>query len=117
MTALLVISASKSQPHFVKRRHAYGEHLIGNRYCYVREEHNSPTYMRRDKGRIQLLQQCLDDIRSLHLDPTATIFAAEQEHEESVEAFLKRGHQLPLSTSTGHWCELNTAQYRAVDFR
>ncbi len=117
MTALLVISTGKPQPLFVKRRHAYDEHIFGSRYCYVREEHNSPTLIRREGDRIQIMQQGLEDIRSLQPDPSATVFAIEQKHQESLEALLRRGHELPLIKSAGHWCQLNTAQYRAVDFR
>ncbi|WP_397405019.1 hypothetical protein [Phenylobacterium sp.] len=116
MTALLVISTSKPQPHLVKRRYAYREHIFGDRYCYVREEHNSPDLMRRDKDRIEIMPKCLEDIRSIQPDPTATVFAIEQNHGESIDTVLQRGHEQPLSPCTGAWRQLNTARYRAGDF-
>ena len=116
MTAIFVLNAGKPQPHLVKRRYAYKEHIVGSRYFYLREEHNSPHLIRRDKDRIQIKPECIEDIRSLHSDPTATVFAVEQNHSEPIEAMLVRGQQLPLSMSSNYWCQLNKAQYQIINF-
>lgn len=99
MTGLYVICSKTQQRQLSQRRAGYAEHLVGDVYFYVREDHNSATLGQRRGDRIQVLPQLVEDVRSVGSDPTSSCFFVEQKRRESREEALLRGLHLPLTHS------------------
>jgi len=103
MSGLYVICSRLPQKHLSQRRHGYAEHRVGGTYAYVREEHNSPALGRRDNGRIRMLEQFMDDVKSVATDADATFFFVEMKARDTVEDAIGRALALPPAMSPEPW--------------
>lgn len=103
MTGLYVICSEKPQEHLSRRRGGYREIVLRGACFYVREEHNSEMLGSRDHGRVRMLPQLIEDVRSVRDDPHASCFFVEQKGRETLEEALERGKELPVGRSTGSW--------------
>ncbi|MFT3687675.1 hypothetical protein [Paenirhodobacter sp.] len=115
MTGLYVIFSKRRQPHLSQRRCGYEEYPLDGAFGYVREEHNSRFLGRRQRDRVQISPEWIDDIRSVAADPEATFFFVENRNHENVADAIRRGVRLPIGT--GATLRIDAERRLAMDLR
>jgi hypothetical protein len=108
MSGMFVIYSSRPQRQLVQRRNGYREHAVTPGWAYVRDEANSTDLGQRADGGIKLQPRFIEDARSTHADPEASVTFLELTHRQSEEDAVAAGLRLPLRRDGGAWLPVNT---------